>query len=683
MTEEEREHPVKKHKLNHNSPGSGVPSMVPKVRRGSHDLHKDSSTWEARVFRALDSDGRGYLYNFEILNALKTAGMASSGRLKGLIEQLNSMNTKDHIVFSSFCFLTSDYKFTLKQILDLQTVIPQYGEFDSTFRRVFKEVKEDKDNKYSGGHVATYIPTLGRADPKWFGLAFCSTDGQCSSAGDSAMKFSMQSVSKIVAYALARELYQQAYGDGELVHKYVGDEPSGTFFNASVFDKKNRPHNPCVNAGAIMVCTLLVNEGQTVEDLQKFYMQASSSNRADIDLPLYKEESMTGFNNHALRSLMLAKDMYPKKESIEATRKLADDGLDFYFVQCSMLVDVEGLARFGAMLANNGVNPWTGQRVVSPSTVKATVTVMQMCGMYDGAGGFAKAHGCPTKSGVSGGLLTIIPGLGAFGSFSPPLNEEGNSVKGIGIIELFSHTYSNINLFHKDRRQKNVTRRPYQTMIETTIAGCEAAANNDLDTIQILQANGVDLAVGDYDKRTPLHVACTSGNFAIVKFLVERCGVTISPEDRWGATPLNDADNQQVDDTKIVSYLEGRGATRGTAQKIHTLPSPLEITERQFCLLLAAYHDDLQVLQSLAMEEGFFPDVYDYDGRTAVAIAASEGHIRAVKYLVQHKANPLITDIRGNTALADAKREQRTDVIAYLEEVAKQMERDDGQAPVF
>jgi glutaminase len=179
-------------------------------------------------------------------------------------------------------------------------------------------------------------------------------------------------------------------------------------------------------------------------------MRGSSSERADIDLPLYKEEAMTGSTNHALRSLMLSKNAYPKKNTFEETKKLADDGLDWYFVQCSMLVNVEGIARFGAMLANNGINPSTGERIIEPQTVQAVVTIMSTCGMYNGAGKFTKDYGIPTKSGVSGGLLTVVPGIGAVGSFSPPLNDEGNSVRGIGMIEKLNEIYINFNLFYKD-----------------------------------------------------------------------------------------------------------------------------------------------------------------------------------------------------------------------------------------
>lgn len=148
-----------------------------------------------------------------------------------------------------------------------------------------------------------------------------------------------------------------------------------------------------------------------------------------------------------------------------------------------MLVDVEGMARFGAMLANDGINPSTGERIIEPETVKATVTLMQTCGMYDGAGKFTKDHGAPTKSGVSGGLMTVIPGIGSFSSWSPPLNEEGNCVRGIGMIEKLSEIYVNINLFHKDLKKRDLTRRAYQTIVQTVIASCSAAFEGDFETI--------------------------------------------------------------------------------------------------------------------------------------------------------------------------------------------------------
>ena len=170
---------------------------------------------------------------------------------------------------------------------------------------------------------------------------------------------------------------------------------------------------------------------------------------------------MTGTTNHALRSLMLANRVFPEKNSFEATKKLADDGLDWYFAQCSMLASVESIARFGAMLANNGINPSTGERIIEPLTVKATVTIMQTCGMYNGAGKFTRDHGIPSKSGISGGLLTVVPGIGAVGSFSPLLNEKGNCVRGIGMIEKLHDIFINFNLFYKDSKKLDLMRRAH------------------------------------------------------------------------------------------------------------------------------------------------------------------------------------------------------------------------------
>ncbi len=117
------------------------------------------------------------------------------------------------------------------------------------------------------------------------------------------------------------------------------------------------------------------------------------------------------------------------------------------------------------MLANNGINPTTGERILSPKTVQAVVTLMTTCGMYNGAGKFTKDLGVPSKSGVSGDLMTVIPGIGAFSTWSPPLNEEGNPVRGIAMIYKLSSIYNNFNLFHKDTNKLDVTRRPFQTKI--------------------------------------------------------------------------------------------------------------------------------------------------------------------------------------------------------------------------
>lgn len=438
------------------------------------------SQWDRRAFEFIDCEKRGYLLKHEIMRHIDSNGVSTHIQLKSMIASLEGKGPMDPISLEEFAGLVHLCGNFIKKVFESRLIIPEYSSFHRNFWDVYCDIKTNADGKCNLGTCADYIPSLGKADPDWFGTSFCSIHGQYSAFGDATSKFSMQSVSKVVAYAMIYEIYAQRNGgNGDGVHEFVGQEPSGQRFNAAIFDKKNLPHNPMVNAGAIMVSTLLVNEGKTIDDFQKFYMSASCAPRADIDLPLYKEEALTGCNNHALRSLMLARGIYPQKARFEDTRQLADDGLDFYFVQCSMLVDAEGMARFGAMLANNGVNPSTNERIVSPATVKATISLMHSCGMYDGAGQFGKDHGAPTKSGVAGGLMTVIPGIGAIASFSPPLNDEGNCVRGISVIEKLSHKYSNINLFHKDFSKADMLKKPFETKIQTVVAACSAASCGD------------------------------------------------------------------------------------------------------------------------------------------------------------------------------------------------------------
>lgn len=197
----------------------------------------------------------------------------------------------------------------------------------------------------------------------------------------------------------------------------------------------------------------------------EFFQKASSTPEVHIDENLYYEEKLTGYTNHALTSLMLANKAFPAKGAPEIQKAFADASLDMYFKNCSVLVNVEALTRFGAMLANNGINPQTGERILKPATVQAVVTLMTTCGMYNGAGKFTKDLGVPAKSGVSGGLLTVIPGIGSFVVFSPKLNAEGNTVKGIAMIHKLNNYYNNFNLFYKNKAKFDVTRKPYQTII--------------------------------------------------------------------------------------------------------------------------------------------------------------------------------------------------------------------------
>jgi len=165
---------------------------------------------------------------------------------------------------------------------------------------------------------------------------------------------------------------------------------------------------------------------------------------------------------------------------------------------------------------------------------------MTTCGMYNGAGKFVKDLGIPSKSGVAGGLLSVVPGIGAIATWGPKLNEEGNTVKGIAMVQKLGAVYNNFNLFHKDHNKLDILAKPFQTVINSTIEACQCAAIGDYEGISRLEVLGFDMNSGDYDNRTPLHLATSSGHFDIVSFLLKK-GFNPNPKDRWGATPLDDA----------------------------------------------------------------------------------------------------------------------------------------------
>jgi glutaminase len=278
------------------------------------------------------------------------------------------------------------------------------------------------------GSLPDYIPELTKVDPALFAVACCTVDGAVQTVGDADHQFTMQSVSKPFVYAMALE----ALGL-EAVHRRVGVEPTGYAFYSMIRlqEGTNKPHNPMVNAGAIAVTDLIraVNPDDATERILACFARFAARDRMTIDDAVYRSERATGDRNRAIAYLM---------RHFRLIDGPVPDTLDLYFQHCAILASCRDLAVMAATLANAGRNPLTGDQVLDVGLGQYVLTVMFVNGLYDYSGRFAFEVGVPAKSAVSGAILAVVPGRMGLAVFSPPLDEGGNSVRGIATLEYLS-----------------------------------------------------------------------------------------------------------------------------------------------------------------------------------------------------------------------------------------------------
>jgi glutaminase len=288
-------------------------------------------------------------------------------------------------------------------------------------------VGEDSVASYYESGRGYYKPELSAEARDRFSVCIAFVDGEVYQAGDYDRPFALQSISKVFVYGLALADHGRDY-----VLKHVGVEPSGDAFNSIVFDERNnRPYNPMVNAGAL-VTTDLVRGKDPSEKLERILgiLRSYAGNEAiAVDDDTFGAEIRTADRNRATAYLMRSQGMI--SGDVEAI-------LALYLRQCSVQVTCRDLAVMAATLANGGVNPVSGERALPLRHVREVLSVMHTCGMYDAAGQWAFDIGVPAKSGVSGGIMAVVPRKGGVGVFSPGLDSHGNSVRGIRVCQEIS-----------------------------------------------------------------------------------------------------------------------------------------------------------------------------------------------------------------------------------------------------
>jgi glutaminase len=293
------------------------------------------------------------------------------------------------------------------------------------------------------GRVASYIPELAKADPKWFGISVVAVDGRTIDCGDCEQPFTLQSVSKPFMFGLALEDHGR-----EHVLSKIGVQPIGEAFNSITLDESsNRPFNPMINAGAIAAADLIKGKDfpERVSRMLEMFRRYCGRT-VYVDNAVFTSERATGHRNRAIGHLMLNFGMVSDD---------LDETLELYFQQCSIMVTCRDLAVMGATLANGGENPITGQRAIDAQYVKDLLSVMHTCGMYDYAGEWAYRVGIPAKSGVGGGIVAVVPGQVGIGTFSPPLDSKGNSVRGVKVFSELAERFG-LHSFSADNRHDSL-----------------------------------------------------------------------------------------------------------------------------------------------------------------------------------------------------------------------------------
>ncbi|KAM9522806.1 glutaminase liver isoform, mitochondrial-like isoform 1-T1 [Salvelinus alpinus] len=481
------------------------------------------------------------------ISALKRTGLNESDpRLKDCMDKLQrSVAESFHDVMMDrelFHKCVGGNIVLLIQAFRKKFIIPEFDSFVTKIDQIYNTVQKNHN-----GHVAVYIPHLAKFSPDLWGVSLCTVDGQRHSVGDTKQPFCLQSCVKPLEYAVA--IHEAGT---EKVHRYVGMEPSGLKFNKLYLDEEDKPHNPMVNAGAIVISSLIKpgsNKAEKFDYMMEFIKKMAGREYVGFSNATFQSEKETGDRNFAIGYYLKEKKCFP-------TGAEMIDALDFYFQLCSIEVTCESGSVMAATLAHGGICPITGERVLSAEAVRNTLSLMHSCGMYDFSGQMAFHVGLPAKSGVSGAVLLVVPNVMGVMCWSPPLDRVGNSVRGIHFCqELVSsfnfHNYDNLRHLVKKqdpRRQDGDDRN------KSVVSLMFAAYSGDVSALRRFALSLMDMELKDYDSRTALHVAAGEGHVDVVRFLTDACKVNPFVKDRWGNIPLDDA--VQFGHSAVVKVLQ-------------------------------------------------------------------------------------------------------------------------------
>jgi len=626
------------------------------------------------IFDALDLNSDGTVSSTFLIDFLARQGLQNNDpRLAYFFECLRKLGAADSnvdLTIDQFNTATSECGTLMHNAVTGKLRVPDFQSLAEQVKRVFATVEPNVS-----GANADYIPQLAAVNPDQFGISITSVDGQQYNIGDTDVQFCIQSCSKPISYLIGLREFGIQY-----VHNSVGTEPSGRRFNEMCLKDcpsesnpgRQIPHNPMINAGAIMACSMVHPDEKSRQRRLERVMDvwrdlsgpiSSPSHPISYDNDTYRSESSTADRNWCLGYMMKEKKAFP------ACFTNLSDTLELYFQICSILSTNSAMSIMAATLANGGLNPLTGKRVFSPMQVRCALPLMLSSGMYDYSGQWFYDIGVPAKSGVGGCVFMVIPNLCGIAVWSPRLDDIGNSARGVHVAQELVKVFSfhNFEVFSGLSQTKIDPRKRKNEAKHEALGACLFAASvGDMTALASHREADVNIYAADYDKRTALHLAASEGHVDAVRFLIENCpadtkDAILSAADRWGGTPLDDAIAGEHEE--IINMLSIARAQNGTAPDHSEVNENDNVSDDAGMVIFAAAEDQLDSLIAFYAQGH---DIFgcDYDHRTALHLAASNGHLRIVQYLIaKARSNGCLAralsacDRWGGTPHADAVRE--------------------------
>ena len=479
------------------------------------------------------------------MEALHNRGILEDDiRVRQTMEGLKRCKPEERITITNFRNLVSPHITLIEKALTGKLVIPDFKNFTSFVTNLYNRTLQNKD-----GTVSDYIPELAKADPGTYALSVCTVDGQRFNIGDFSKRYLARTAIGPVNYCLAIKQH-----DRTSIHEKVGCSAKEKGFDYLMLNQDGLPHNPLNESGALMVGSMIHPKGTPkarYEKTAKMWKSLAGGIAPRFNERAYKSEKLVADKDRALAYFMQQKSLFSKGENV-------NNHLEFLWRCFALETTTEAQAVIAATFANAGVCPTNEQEVLTPPVVQDCLSVMFMAGMKDHSSEFAFFVGLPAVSTIAGAIMIVVPDVLGVVIWSPRIDTNGNSLKGLDFAEKLVERF---NFHNFDSAIKNIGKvdprlRKNANKMSGVMAVTSAASIGDVDELQRLYAAGVDLNEAEYDGRTGIHLAASEGHYEAVKFFIEK-RVDINPKDRWGGTPFADAKREKHKD--VLTLLKKHG----------------------------------------------------------------------------------------------------------------------------